>query len=260
MNHGAGRSFETVSAIVSWLDQRWYSGVSAQWDDRLLRERVLSHLSPDAIVLDLGAGSGRVAAMNFKAAGRSMFGIDVDLAISANCQIDGGCVGDASRLPFRDAAFDLVFADNVLEHLDKPELVFAEVARVLKPGGRFLVKTPNAWHYVTVLARLTPHRFHQWINGRRGRHEAHTFPTRYLANTRSTLGSLAVIAGLEVGSVISVESRPEYARINPALYVFGLIYERIVNSADWGARFRVVLLGDFAKPLSRSVLREHVRD
>ena len=245
-----------MSAIVTWLDQRWYAGIRSQWDDELLRERVLAHISDHAVALDLGAGSGRVAAMNFKAAGRSVFGIDVDLAISTNCQIDGGCVGDASRLPFRDAAFDLVYADNVLEHLDRPELVFAEVARVLKPGGRFLVKTPNAWHYVTVVARLTPHRFHQWINARRGRNHADTFPTRYLANTGTALGALATVAGLEVASIVSVESRPEYARINPALYVFGRVYERIVNSSDWGALFRVVLLGEFSKPLGRSVLTQ----
>jgi SAM-dependent methyltransferase len=212
---------------------------------------VLKNFSADTIALDLGAGAGRVAAMNFKAAGRCVFGIDVDLAISGNHQVDGGCVGDASMLPFRDAAFDLVFADNVLEHLTRPEAVFAEVARVLKPGGRFLVKTPNAWHYVTVLARLTPHRFHQWINQRRGRDHADTFPTRYLANTNKTLGALAATAGLEVAAIASVEGRPEYARINPLLYTFGWLYERLVNSADWGARFRVVLLGEFAKPLRR---------
>jgi SAM-dependent methyltransferase len=249
-----------VSTIVSWLDQRWYAGVRSQWDDQLFRDRVLAHLSPDAIALDLGAGAGRVAAMNFRAVGRRVFGIDVDLAVSANRQIDGGCAGDASRLPFRDAAFDLVFADNVLEHLDEPDLVFAEVARVLKEGGQFLVKTPNAWHYVAVLARLTPHRFHQWINGRRGRHEADTFPTRYLANTEKALGALATHAGLQVGSIVSVESRPEYARINPALYVFGCVYERIVNSTDWGAIFRVVLLGEFAKPRRQSPPFQNVCD
>lgn len=249
-----------MSKIVTWLDRRWYAGIRSHWDDELLRERVLAHIADGAVALDLGAGSGRVAAMNFKAAGRFVFGIDVDLAISANHQIDGGCVGDASCLPFRDAAFDVVFADNVLEHLDKPELVFKEVARVLKPGGRFVVKTPNARHYVTLLARLTPHRFHQWINRRRGRHHADTFPTRYLANTGTALRKLAAIARLDAASIVSVESRPEYARINPALYVFGRAYERIVNSADWGALFRVVLLAEFAKPQSPPALGSHVRD
>ena len=124
----------------------------------------------------------------------------------------------------------------------------AKSREYLKPGGRFLVKTPNAWHYVTVLARLTPHRFHQWINWRRGRRGADTFPTRYRANTRTALGVLAANAGLDVASVVSVESRPEYTRISPVLYVFGRLYERIVNSTDWGALFRVVLLGEFAKP------------
>ena len=237
-----------MSNLVTRLDQRWYADVRPHWDDELLRARVLAHISEGSIALDLGAGSGRVAAMNFKSAGRYVFGIDVDLAISANCQIDGGCVGDASRLPFRDAAFDVVYADNVLEHLDKPELVFTEVARVLKPGGRFLVKTPNAWHYVPVIARLTPHRFHQWINGRRGRHHADTFPTRYLANTVRRLGRWP--QGRDSKSRASslskaVRNTPGSTRRS---ICSGGLYERVVNSADWGALFRVVLLGEFAKP------------
>ncbi|MEI2780661.1 MAG: hypothetical protein V9H25_05130 [Candidatus Competibacter sp.] len=42
--------------------------------------------------------------------------------------------------------------------------VFREVARVLKRGGVFLFKTPNKTHYMPTIARLTPHRFHQFVN------------------------------------------------------------------------------------------------
>ena len=51
--------------------------------------------------------------------------------------------GDAYRLPFPDASFDKVIAAEVLEHLPDDELAFAELERVLKPGGRLAVTVPR---------------------------------------------------------------------------------------------------------------------
>jgi len=56
----------------------------------------------------------------------------------------------ATRLPFADGAFDVVFSSHVIKHLDDQAVgeAFAEIARVLKPGGRFLFwefrKTPRS--------------------------------------------------------------------------------------------------------------------
>jgi uncharacterized protein YbaR (Trm112 family) len=50
-------------------------------------------------------------------------------------------VGDAHALPFRDNAFDRVFAFNVFEHLDDPKKAAAEILRVLKPGGAVALHT-----------------------------------------------------------------------------------------------------------------------
>lgn len=51
-------------------------------------------------------------------------------------------VGVAELLPFRDQAFDTVFATEVLEHVDNAEQAVAEIARVLRPGGIALVTVP----------------------------------------------------------------------------------------------------------------------
>jgi len=50
---------------------------------------------------------------------------------------------ETCRLPFADNAFDLLVSIDVHEHLRKPELLAAEFFRVLKPGGRAVVTTPN---------------------------------------------------------------------------------------------------------------------
>lgn len=47
------------------------------------------------------------------------------------------------RLPFQDATFDFVINKDVLEHLLKPEVLVAEMARVTKPGGHLLILVPN---------------------------------------------------------------------------------------------------------------------
>src|SRR5712691_11275513 len=49
-------------------------------------------------------------------------------------------VADGNRLPFADADFDLVTCNSVLHHLAEPQSLFAEVARLAKPGGAILIR------------------------------------------------------------------------------------------------------------------------
>jgi SAM-dependent methyltransferase len=135
-----------------------------------------------------------------------------------------------------------VFCDNVLEHLDHPEVVFREVARVLVPGGSFLAKTPNRNHYMPLVAQATPHAFHQFYNRLRGRESVDTFPTLYRANTREAIERLSREAGLRVASVDFIEGRPEYLRLTPPTYLAGWAYEKIVNSSPLFERFRIVMV------------------
>jgi SAM-dependent methyltransferase len=161
--------------------------------------------------------------------------------------LDEARISSAERIPYPDDTFDVVFADNVLEHLTDPLKVFSEVHRVLRPGGRFLAKTPNRRHYVALIARMTPHRFHGCYNKLRGRSQVDTFPTLYRANSQRTIQTLAAAAGLDVERLTLLEGRPEYLRISPITYFFGYLYERVVNSTEVLAGLRVLLLLELRK-------------
>jgi SAM-dependent methyltransferase len=187
--------------------------------------------------------------MNFKGRAREVCGLDPDPRVVDNPSLDEGRVGVGESIPYPDARFDLVFADNVLEHLPDPGRVFAEVARVLRPGGGFLAKTPNKWHYVPLIARLTPHAFHRWVVRWRGRAGDDVFPTRYRANSPAAIERLAATAGLEVVRIDLIEGRPEYLRFSTPTYLLGWLYERLVNRVPGLGQFRVLLIVELRKPV-----------
>ncbi len=59
-------------------------------------------------------------------------------------------LADANSLPFNDNSFDLVLADCLIQHLDKPEPILKELVRVLRPGGKLILSGVNYWNFHTL--------------------------------------------------------------------------------------------------------------
>jgi SAM-dependent methyltransferase len=83
------------------------------------------------------------------ARGASTYGIDISgpIVIQAHAAFGGrplhGAVADVRDLPFGDASFDAVYSMGTIEHFDETEQAVAEIARVLRPGGRAIIGVPN---------------------------------------------------------------------------------------------------------------------
>lgn len=228
--------------LTDWLDNTFYPDHARNWDDQIFREHILDHLKPEHSVLDMGAGAGIVASMNFRGLAKSVVGIDLDPRVEENEFLDSAVVGDVTKTPFEDASFDVIICDNVMEHIEFPVAFLAEVSRLLKPGGIFLGKTPNKFHYMPLTASCTPLWFHRFFNRMRGRAEEDTFPTFYRLNAPNAVANHAHSNDLGLEAVKLVEGRPEYLRIFPPFYLVGIIYERLVNRFKILKRFSILLM------------------
>ncbi len=100
-------------------------------------------------VLDLACGEGYGSYMMAEAGAASVLGVDVDPGIvdfaagkykAAQLSF---AASDACSLALPDGAVDAVVSFETIEHVPEPERCVAEVARVLKPGGTYIVSTPN---------------------------------------------------------------------------------------------------------------------
>ncbi len=88
------------------------------------------------VVVDVGGGAGYFADA-FRAEGAAYFGVDPDVGeMSARGLVEPGMVrASGTALPFRTGSVDVAYSSNVLEHVDSPERMLSEMARIVRPGG-----------------------------------------------------------------------------------------------------------------------------
>jgi SAM-dependent methyltransferase len=186
------RETELTQRIDRWLSHmtwrpdfdRWREGRIWQERQQDARLRLIARYGgalPGRRILDLGSGMGGTS-VALGLAGAVPLAFEYNRAYCDIIRLRAGRYdmslpvvnGAGERLPFRDASFDLAIAWDVVEHVHDPALLLAELARVLRPGGRVLLTVINRFafrdpHYHLPLLNWLPRPLAEAIIEQRGR-------------------------------------------------------------------------------------------
>jgi ubiquinone/menaquinone biosynthesis C-methylase UbiE len=212
---------------------------------------LLSYVQKNDRVLDIGAGPGDGHAHPLKGRVEELIGLDPDERVLSNKGIDKGIVGRIEKIPFPDASFAVVVSKFTLEHIKEPEAAAREVFRILQPGGVFILRTPNLWHYATLISKTTPLWFHgmvlNWLNGN-SKAKSNPYRTLYRCNTKRRIERIFTKVGFFMEELRMIEEEPSYLRFSSLFYFLGINYERLVNSTDLLSSFRTTIIAVLRKP------------
>ncbi len=209
--------------------------------------RVQALAGPASLVVDFGCGRGAYAGdpvafrrdlRIFKGKVRRVIGLDASPAGMENPFLDEFHCLEGPRWPLDDCAADLVICDNVLEHLPAPEAFFAEARRVLRPGGRLCIRTPNRWNYISLVSRLLAGRSRARVlaKAKPTLAEEDIFPTLYRCNTLPALRKALAQHGF-AAVVYGYEAEPSYLSFSRAAYALGVLHQKLAPSIFKAALF-----------------------
>jgi SAM-dependent methyltransferase len=205
-------------AILDRLSQRLFP--SSSFPRRIFQVLIRTRVRPGDVVLD--AGCGRDAASAELCSAGTYIGVDLERP-----RFRGNALqGNLENLALRTESIDLAISDSVLEHVADPSVVFGEIHRVLKPGGRFIFLTPNLWHYTALVAYMVPNRWHpRIVRQTEGRNEVDTFPTLYRCNTAGAIRRFS-LGRFRIARLQYLTQYPNYLSFNTALFALGSLYEK----------------------------------
>jgi 2-polyprenyl-3-methyl-5-hydroxy-6-metoxy-1,4-benzoquinol methylase len=224
------------------------------WNQQIYGTAVLPCVNRETRWLDLGCG-WRILGKDLEPIEDAMVanafvavGCDMDFhSLSKHRNIRKLVLGSAESLPFRNGSFDLITCNMVVEHLDNPQKAFSEMVRVLSPGGRLVVHTPNLLNYAVflnhTLARLVPRKLLlsliSWADYRK---EDDIFVTLYRANTVRRLLQICGRLDLEEESRrILTPPRPFLSFFAP-LALIQILLMRLTMSSRYFQRFGATIL------------------
>lgn len=234
-----------MTELVNRLNRRLFDPQLHPYN--IYEAQVRSVLARTDVLVDAGCGRSAPTLIKFRGLARDLIGVDlVDFSV---CDADLRLIqSDMSSIPLDSCAANVVMAQSVMEHIEKPLDVFREVQRILKPGGHFIFLTASLYDYASVIAMLVPNRFHPWVVSRtEGRRSEDVFPTQYKVNTRRRIRTLAAETGFSICRLDYLGQYPAYFTFNAGLFLVATAYEKLISRFELLAPLRGWILADLVR-------------
>lgn len=225
-----------------------------RFNQTIYEEIVAQHVSEGCVWLDAGTGWHIFPPwrQRFEQAlvgkSRLALGCDTDeRSLRNHHTLQRLAVADLERLPFATASMDLITCNMVVEHLYRPQAVFAEFARVLKKGGRVIVHTPNICSPLITASWAIPRRLKlTLIRALEDRTDEDVFPTWYRANSPGRIRKLMAQVGLDQEWCRTLASDAVLQRTHPLLVITELLFIRLTLWSTF-KHLRISILAAFRK-------------
>jgi SAM-dependent methyltransferase len=152
------RSFSRIVGSEKHLDQTAKDSLNPERSFNQLKniERLLGKTIANKRILEMGSGFGLSVALARLEFSSEAYGLEpasdeyegrdrISNEIFSSLNLDRSVIkhGTGEAIPFDDNSFDVVYSNNVLEHVSDPEKCIAECIRVTKPGGYICIVVPN---------------------------------------------------------------------------------------------------------------------
>jgi SAM-dependent methyltransferase len=216
-----------MTTLAEKLQQRYFG--TAVHPYRVFESEIQHYLRPEHALLDAGCGRTAPVLRTFQGRARRLIGVDL---VEFRKDLPGVELyrGDLGNTGLEAESIDVVMSRSVMEHVSDPASVYAEMHRVLRPGGHFVFLTPSLWDYASIIAKCVPNRLHPWIVSRtEGRAPEDVFPVCYKTNTRRAVHRWARDAGFSVQSFHYLGQYPSYFMFNGFLFLLATAYEKTIS-------------------------------
>lgn len=215
-----------------------------------LERAIQAHLRPDSVLLEAGCGRRAEVLRTFRGRAGRLIGVDlVEYEEDPELEELELVQGDIADTSLPSESVDLVISRALMEHLPDPRAAFAEIHRVLKPGGRYVYLVPNLGDYGSIVAKLTPNRLHpRIVKLVEGRAPKDTFPAFFRCNTRAAIKKWCDSTGLVLEDCRYLGQYPAYFMFNPVLFTLAAGYEKVISKFEALRFLRGWLLVEIGKP------------
>ena len=211
-----GEIFERFvpSSQLEWTGERLTTAVAGQVEvEHLHRYFLARELCRGLDVLDVASGEGYGTALLAQVAA-SAVGVELSPQAARHAAANYRfpnlryLEGDARKIPLGDASVDLVISFETIEHFYEQETFLSEVKRVLRPGGRFVVSSPDRDVYSPLGSAANPYHVKELTRSEFERLLQKSFKNIHMLSQRPMLGS-ALVADSGAATRLTFERRGE---------------------------------------------------